>query len=76
MRSNPTNVFLREDLIALLQSIWLSNAAALRASGGNPDYAAGHTMAMVQMAVGMGFGREFDNWRRQMDWDARNEVQP
>ena len=71
-----SNVFLKEDIEAILRALWLSNAAALRASGGNNDYATGYAMAWVQVATALGMGREMGNWQRQMDWYAEQGVTP
>ena len=48
-----TEVFLRQDLQAILQGIYVANEAALRAQGGNADYRAGFTAALLALAVAL-----------------------
>ena len=49
-----SDVFLKADLLAILRSIALAQAAALAAGVGNADYAAGQRTTLVVVAVALG----------------------
>ena len=65
-----SDVFLKEDLRAIMQSILLTNEAATRALGGSADYRAGFMAALLAMATGINCSLDLRGYRSS-SWEEQ-----